>query len=172
MGTLVYCIILILCTSCLPLDNQSRCSLIFQFRPSGSGNPLNRKHPQPIFLGCFRCVRFFFHPTAVLVCCCLAPGDRKSAKANVSGGFGEVATGISTTSHTREHESVGGAATSSAWNNSMSLSHRRCNSAPNISSISSSSWRGAAGLPCPSSGTVAPDLRDHTIPEGRRFEVR
>lgn len=53
------------------------------------------------------------------------------------------------------------------WNNNSLLSHRRCNSAPNISS----SWRGA-GLPSlPSSGVLAPDLRDHTIPEGRRFEA-
>lgn len=44
--------------------------------------------------------------------------------------------------------------------------HRRCNSAPNISS----SWR-SAGLPSLPSGALAPGLRDHTIPEGRRFEA-
>lgn len=60
--------------------------------------------------------------------------------------------------------------------------HRRCNSAPNMltagESCSSSSaagsravsnWRNKSGF---SSGAPAPGLRDHAIPEGRRFEVK
>lgn len=77
------------------------------------------------------------------------------------------------TSHTYNNSAIGSAGEDferagqqQQWSNNSMLSHRRCNSAPNISS----SWRGA-GLPSLPSGVLAPDLRDHTIPEGRRFEV-
>lgn len=84
-------------------------------------------------------------------------------------GFGEASMSGTPTSHT--YNAAGSSASGEEierpvqWNNSM-LSHRRCNSAPNISS----SWR-SASLPSLPSGVLAPDLRDHTIPEGRRFEA-
>lgn len=107
--------------------------------------------------GCVRCPKFVSPPSL------LPQGNRNAEVTAVPGGFGEVT--ISSTSHAHESLAAGG------WSNNSTLSHRRCNSAPNISSISLSSWRGA-GLPCLSSGVLAPGLRDHTIPEGRRFEVR
>lgn len=63
-----------------------------------------------------------------------------------------------------------------AWN---SLRHRRVHSAPNIMAGMTEEhsdgtrlprWRGA-GLPCPSSDVLPASLREHAIPEGRRFEV-
>lgn len=82
-------------------------------------------------------------------------------------GFGEVGAGGTPASHTYNNVvSSAGDERAGQWSNNTMLSHRRCNSAPNISS----SWRGAS-LPSLPSGVLAPDLRDHTIPEGRRFEA-
>ncbi|CAM9321317.1 unnamed protein product [Ectocarpus sp. 12 AP-2014] len=94
-----------------------------------------------------------------------------SSSGSHGGGFGE----INSPSNNVPSEGVAIA----AW---KSLSqHRRCNSAPNMltageSCVSSSAagsravsnWRNKSGL---SSGVPAPALRDHAIPEGRRFEA-
>ena len=82
--------------------------------------------------------------------------------------FGEASAG-DTMSHASNAEAVetfGRGSPSDGWNPTMLSHHRRCSSAPNFLS----SWRGA-GLPSLSSGLLAPRLRDHTIPEGRRFEA-
>lgn len=77
-------------------------------------------------------------------------------------GFCDVSMSGTPTSHTynvsssgEDFERGGG-----QWNNNSMLSHRRCSSAPML-----------GNLPSLPSGALAPDLRDHTIPEGRRFEA-
>lgn len=98
-------------------------------------------------------------------------GGRWNAEVAAPGGFGEINVGNAHSSNLPAGEDAAGG----LWNNSMSQ-HRRCNSAPNImegitaGSRGSSNWRNA-GLPCLSSVVPAPGLRDHAIPEGRRFEV-
>ncbi|CAM9945579.1 unnamed protein product, partial [Scytosiphon promiscuus] len=98
-------------------------------------------------------------------------GGQWNTEIAAPGGFGEINVGSAQSGNLPAGEDAAGG----SWNNSMSQ-HRRCNSAPNImegitaGARGSSNWRNA-GLPCMSSVVPAPGLRDHAIPEGRRFEA-
>lgn len=101
-------------------------------------------------------------------------GDRWNAEvsADFHGGAGypNTNTSIKSRAYRQTTEQPSG-----PWN---SLGHRRVHSAPNImegmntkpSSSGSSRWRSSA-LPWLSSDAISPSLREHAIPEGRRFEV-
>ena len=107
-------------------------------------------------------------------------GDRWNAEvsAELHNGYANTSnTSISTSVSSRgayrqTHNEAGG-----PWN---SLGHRRVHSAPNImegmksklSSSGSARWRSSALPPWLASDAISPGLREHAIPEGRRFEVR
>ncbi|CAM9370992.1 unnamed protein product [Ectocarpus fasciculatus] len=107
-----------------------------------------------------------------------------SSSSSHGGGFGQINSSSRTYNNSHNNNLPSEGETIAAW---KSLSqHRRCNSAPNMltagessssssaagSRAVSSSWRNKSGAPpCLSSGAPAPGLRDHAIPEGRRFEA-